>query len=136
VSVAYPCEDSDPGRDGDGGRTSVRDGGKSHRVRVRERVRVRGMANVHVLQIAIGIASGSGSLSGSKSTVAPTQWLAATSVMMAAIPIPIPMAIAMAPQWNPETHDLRSHPCHEPIARRADIGFDALGNGWYIVHIS
>jgi len=41
------------------------------------------------------------SLSGSKSTVAPTQWLAATSVMMAAIPIPIPMAIAMAPQWNP-----------------------------------
>jgi hypothetical protein len=28
--------------------------------------------------------------------------------MMAAIPIPIPMAIAMAPQWNPETHDHRT----------------------------
>ena len=48
------------------------------------------------------------SLSGSKSTVAPTQWLAATSVMMAAIPIPIPIAIPMVAQWNPETHDLRT----------------------------
>jgi len=43
------------------------------------------------------------SLSGSKPAVAPTQWLAATSVMMAAIP----MAIATEPQWNPETHDPR-----------------------------
>ena len=48
------------------------------------------------------------SLSGSKSTVAPTQWLAAASVMMAAIPIPIPIAIPMVAQWNPETHDLRT----------------------------
>ncbi len=52
--------------------------------------------------------SGSVSLSGSKSTVAPTQWLAAASVMMAAIPIPIPIAISMVAQWNPETHDLRA----------------------------
>jgi hypothetical protein len=37
--------------------------------------------------------------------------------MMAAIPIPIPMA----PQWNPETHDLRSHPCHEPITLTVEV---------------
>ncbi len=55
------------------------------------------------------------SLSGSKSTVAPTQWPAATSVMMAAIP--------MAPQWNPETHDLRT-----PLSR-TDYGRDAFPNG-------
>ena len=56
------------------------------------------MANVHVLQIGIAI--------GFEIDIAPTRWLAATSVMMAAIPIP--MAIAMAPQWNPETHDHRT----------------------------
>ncbi len=76
--------------------------------------------------------SGSGSLSGSKSTVAPTQWLAAASVMVAAIPIPIPIAISMVAQWNLETHDLRTPLSLTDCVRKTNFrltvagGFDKL----------
>ncbi len=76
--------------------------------------------------------SGSGSVSGSKSTVAPTQWLAAASVMMAAIPIPIPIAISMVAQWNLETHDLRTPLSLTDCVRKTNFrltvagGFDKL----------
>ena len=47
-----------------------------------------------------------------------------TRVKVAAIPTPIPMAIAMAPQWNPETHDPRLPPVTKPITSRAFCDID------------
>ena len=105
---------------------TLRQAGKGNRFVTGGRVIVYGY--VHGVWPAFTFSkSGSVSLSGSKSTVAPTQWPAATSVMMAAIPIPILMA--MVPQWDPETHDLRP-PLSRPSLSAAPAPLGATKCHW------